>query len=71
MPHMQYVYTFQFTSSAQQYRHIQYMFVQVFREPKRSGMVDQVLHEYAASIGRPGSSGAIMFSVVGEFCMSW
>ncbi|XP_021933898.1 ATP-dependent DNA helicase DDX11 isoform X2 [Zootermopsis nevadensis] len=37
----------------------------VFREPKRSGLVDKVLHEYAACIGRPGSSGAIMFSVVG------
>jgi hypothetical protein len=43
-----------------------WMFLQVFREPKRSGLVDQVLQEYAACIGRPGSSGAIMFSVVGE-----
>ncbi|PNF28755.1 ATP-dependent DNA helicase DDX11 [Cryptotermes secundus] len=37
----------------------------VFREPRRSGMVEHVLNEYAAHIGEPGSSGAIMFSVVG------
>jgi hypothetical protein len=43
------------------------MFLQIFREPKRSGMVDDMLNEYATHIARPGSSGAIMFSVVGEF----
>jgi hypothetical protein len=29
-------------------------------------MVDSMLNEYATHIGRPESSGAIMFSVVGE-----
>jgi hypothetical protein len=43
-----------------------YMFLQVFREPKRSGVVEHVLNKYAACIGETGSKGAIMFSVVGE-----
>jgi hypothetical protein len=30
-------------------------------------MVEHMLNEYATHIGKPGSSGAIMFSVVGEF----
>jgi hypothetical protein len=47
-----------------------YMFLQVFREPKRSNMVEHVLNEYAACIGETGSNGAIMFSVVGESCLS-
>jgi len=51
----------------EQYRHLRSIFQQIFREPKRSGMVEHVLNEYATHIGRPGSSGAIMFSVVGEF----
>jgi hypothetical protein len=43
-----------------------YMLLQVFREPKRSGLVEHMLNEYAAHIGEQGSNGAIMFSVVGE-----
>jgi len=34
-------------------------------------MVEHVLNEYATHIGRPGSTGAIMFSVVGEFASEY
>ncbi|PSN32822.1 ATP-dependent DNA helicase DDX11 [Blattella germanica] len=39
----------------------------VFREPKRAGMIDQVLSEFAACISKPESGGALMFSVVGTY----
>ncbi|KAL4229836.1 DEAD H (Asp-Glu-Ala-Asp His) box helicase 11 [Mactra antiquata] len=39
----------------------------VFREPKRAGLVDQVLHEYSSCIQTPSGSitGSILFCVVG------
>ncbi|KAG5897915.1 hypothetical protein JTB14_014032 [Gonioctena quinquepunctata] len=37
----------------------------IFREPQNSGSVDSVLEKYAEVIRKPGSSGALLFSVVG------
>lgn len=48
------------------------MIVQIFREPRQSGQVDQVLADYASAIDRakknPGvkPNGALLFSVVGK-----
>ncbi|KAJ9588736.1 hypothetical protein L9F63_017971 [Diploptera punctata] len=37
----------------------------IFREPRKSGTVEKVLSDYAASVRSPSSSGALLFSVVG------
>lgn len=38
----------------------------LFREPQKSGSVDDVLDKYASTI-RKSKNGAMMFSVVGSF----
>lgn len=43
---------------------------EVFREPKTSSKVESVLEKYAKTIKRPGSKGAMMFSVVGNYLYS-
>lgn len=39
----------------------------VFREPQHTSNVDEVLDSYAKSIKNNPKTGALMFSVVGEF----
>ncbi|CAG9861303.1 unnamed protein product [Phyllotreta striolata] len=38
---------------------------ELFREPKVSSKVDSLLEKYASTIKKPGSKGALLFSVVG------